>query len=63
MALITLLDDNGRPHLVHSSIFNRGNVVHMPSFIVAPDQKRPARAVGDWAEVWKRVEWETEEVV
>lgn len=41
MALLTVVDVEGKSHLVHSSIF---------------DSHRPPRATGSWPDVWDRVE-------
>lgn len=49
MAMIHILDTEGRPHLVHSSIFDG-----MKRYSV--DEKRPARATGSWPDVWARVD-------
>lgn len=52
MALLFVLDTEGRDHLVHSSIFDSLKVVDLGE----DEPKRPARATGDWLTVWGRFE-------
>lgn len=49
MALLVIQDDQGKSHLVHSSMFGA-------------TPARPARAIGEWSRAWERFDEVTNEV-
>lgn len=50
MALITIRDDEGRPHLVHTSVFDR---MERAVSVFLPEEAKSGPK-GEWSEVWGR---------
>jgi hypothetical protein len=56
VALIIIKGDDGMGHLVHTSQIRRKASRFISVFDA--DGRRPARAVGDWWDVWDRIDQE-----